>query len=138
MEKKTAVLLVIVVFGVALTMGCIDEAEETKTVSIDMNNTWSNQSQKEVSVVTEKSFGYEKTVIIGRLIEITFNYNNPDILVFQDGENKTVFCAKHAEDFIWEVGKIHKVTAEVGTLDGSLYIVDVKIANDTQTAHQAG
>lgn len=133
MKKKIAVLVVAAVLCVALTVGCIDE--ETTTVNIDTDNTWSNQSQKEVSEIQITiEITEDKTVITGKLVEITFNYRNADILVFQEKSKKVVFCAGHAEELVWVVGETYKVTTKVSRIDGKTNIIDAKIVNDIQIA----
>ena len=141
MKKKIAVLVAVVIALLALSMGCV---EETTTVNIVEGDAWSNQDQKEVSVVktSEKSGWFmtrEKKVIIGRLTGVTFNYNNFDVLVFQGKDNKkAIFCANRAEEFAWIVGENYKVTIMESDFDSQPNIIDAEIINHTQTTQQAG
>jgi hypothetical protein len=139
MKKKTAVLVTAVVVLIALSMGCVEET--TTTVSIeDEDDIRSNQGVS-VNRTIEKHFFWsdrEKTVVVGRLTGITFNYQNPDVLVFQDKDKKAVFCARYAEKFVWIVGENCKVTIMESNFDSSLDIIDVEIINSTQTTQQPG
>ncbi len=132
MEKKIVALLVMLLILVfSAGSGCIDRTEERTTVSVDASDVCDAQSG-DVSVIktTKIVFGMpcEETVIVGRLISITFNSQGPDVLVFQKrgkGESKAVFCARRAEDFDWVVGENCKVIIKRSALDGKAEVTEV-------------
>lgn len=110
---KLVKILTLVMVILVLSLGC---AEPNEKVSVNASSTDINETI-DVAEIKADAFktsigtvGKNKKIIYGRLTRIVFNSEQKDVLVFEDG---TVVSAYFAQDFIWKMGRVHKIV--VGT-----------------------
>jgi len=116
MRRLWYLIVTAVILISASSFGCIEEQEESQTVTIPTNNTItmpsnnqcikSDQVQTEIALLYDISGTRAKT-ITGRVIEIRIQQRSPDVIVFQDGY---VFAIHDAEYYIWKLGEVHRIT----------------------------
>jgi len=106
---KATKILLIATLGMVLFLflGCTEVREES--VKMPLSNLTIKGEVYKTEIIEEVQPGSEWTredllIVTGKVIEIRYR---PDILVFEDG---IVISANGGECFIWQLGKIHRVT----------------------------
>ncbi len=105
------VVLLMIVFA-AILSGCVEEKEQIISDKTNIsNNSMINSSayKTDIKQVSEGEHWYDrttKTIVTGKIIEIRFRSDSADILVFEDN---TIVSAFNAENFVFQIGKIHTV-----------------------------
>jgi len=124
---KATKISLIAILGIVLFLfvACTEAREES--VKISLPNLTIKGGCTEI--IEEKSqpgwLGENLLIVTGKVAEITYRPSSElDILVFEDG---VVISADGAENFVWQLGKIHKVTMRHAI--GGLMIIKVQIVD---------
>ena len=114
MKKKIAIVAVLIL-GVVLSMGCVEET----TISYVCEN----QGEIETTNIIYTEDGQK--IVTGMLKSITLKSEISDVIVFYNGKTKeTIISTNYAEEFDWVLGESYKVTIKNG-------IKNVEMINDT-------
>ena len=96
-------ILLFIIFIVISVSGCL---EQDRIVTTDVQSFY---KFTDLENTTETKFLNENknAIIEGKIINIIFGKNQNDVLLFEDGVVKNCY---YAENFIWKIGEIHRIT----------------------------
>jgi hypothetical protein len=115
------IISVLAILFMAMLSGCVNEQEQvvSYTTNASINPTCNPNGYKTVieKVTLGDSWIDKRDALLatGKIIEIRFRSNDPDVLVFEDC---TVLAATDAEDYVFQLGKVHKVSY-ISTMSGN-------------------
>lgn len=115
MNKVIIVLIVLIVASVL--SGCVEQAPKQEIISQDSITIPGNAYRTEIIKIERSLNEPAKTIVTGKLVEIRLGTipRQRSILIFEDG---VVISAGSAEDYIYHLGKIHKITIlEIGLIE---------------------